>query len=74
VPDQGGGLTVAAPRRRKWRGFVVQLIFLAIWVLAYRFLIAPLVPGDALGIVLLVLLSLGILAVPAVTVLNRRKR
>jgi hypothetical protein len=61
--------------RRQWRGFLVQLLVMAIWLVAYRFLIRPLLPsGDTLGIVILVVLSLGILAVPVVAALRRRKR
>jgi hypothetical protein len=66
---------VVVRRKNRWRGFGVQLLVLAIWSVAYRYLIRPLLPsGDVLGIVILVVLALGILAVPIVSAWNRRKR
>ncbi|MEV6447576.1 hypothetical protein [Amycolatopsis sp. NPDC051716] len=71
----GGERVVVVRRKNRWRGFGVQLLVLAIWSVAYRYLIRPLLPsGDVLGIVILVVLALGILAVPIVSAWNRRKR
>jgi hypothetical protein len=66
---------VVVRTERRWRGLVVQVLVLGIWLVAYRYLIRPLLPsGDVLGIVILVVLALGILAVPIVSAWYRRKR
>jgi hypothetical protein len=55
----------AEPDRRSRA--LVQAVGWAIWLVVYRFLVRPLLPsGDILGIAILVVLSLGILAVPIV--------
>ncbi|KFU82104.1 hypothetical protein SAMN04489729_1619 [Amycolatopsis lurida] len=65
-----GGLLVRRPSDRSRRSFVVEIVTLAGWMLVVMFVIKPLVPANLLGIAILVVIVLGVLAVPLIT---RRK-
>ncbi|WP_162834509.1 hypothetical protein [Amycolatopsis circi] len=66
---------MASPRTHRWRGLAVRVLFYAAWWALYTFVLRPLLPnGDIVGIVIIIVLSLGILAVPVISVLYRRKR
>ncbi|MGW7536766.1 hypothetical protein [Amycolatopsis sp. NPDC054798] len=54
---------------------MARALLLAAWWSVYTFVVRPLLPdGDVVGIVLIIVLSLGILAVPIVAACRRRKR
>ncbi|MEU3764825.1 hypothetical protein AB0E55_07140 [Amycolatopsis keratiniphila] len=65
------GLLVRSSTDRKWRSFVVEIVTLAGWTLVVMFVIKPLVPANVLGVTILVVIVLGVLAVPLIA---RRKR
>lgn len=72
---KGGSTVVVSRWRRRWRGLLVQLLIMAAWLVAYRYLIRPLMPsGNIMGIAILIVLSLSILAVPIGAAVYRRKR
>lgn len=56
------------------RALVARALLLAVWWAVYTFVIRPLLPdGDIVGVVIIIIvLSLGILAVPMVAARRRR--
>ncbi|WP_370936831.1 hypothetical protein [Amycolatopsis sp. cg13] len=55
------------------RALVARALLLAAWWAVYTFVIRPLLPdGDIVGVVIIIVLSLGILAVPIVAACRRR--
>ncbi|MEV7552937.1 hypothetical protein AB0N89_25280 [Amycolatopsis sp. NPDC089917] len=59
-----GGVLLQSSSDRKWRSFIGEAVTIAGWLLIVMFVIKPLVPGNVLGIVILVLIVLCVLAVP----------
>ncbi len=74
-PTLVGVLLIVGGAGARWRfggrhgvlSFVLEMITFAGWLLIVLFVIKPLVPGNILGVVILVALTLGVLAVPVVT-------
>ncbi|MFK0251471.1 hypothetical protein ACIQUM_42795 [Amycolatopsis azurea] len=58
------GVMTRSPSDRKWRSFIGETVAMAGWLLIVMFVIKPLVPGNVLGIVILILIALCVLAVP----------
>lgn len=69
-----GGLLMRRPSDRKWRSFAVGIVTSAGWMLVALFVIAPLVPANVLGITILIVIVLGVLAVPLIVRLSAVSR
>jgi heme/copper-type cytochrome/quinol oxidase subunit 2 len=65
-------LTVA--RKRLWLSLAVDGLVMAALLAFHRWVLQPLLPDGFLGVLLLVVIVLGVLAVPVVTLVRSRRR